>query len=84
METDGEYIRQVAKQTDKQHTGQSTSKNIEEFFKAHEPEVLVWSKKTHLRTMTLLQWYKKKPPVIFSILLGTQSLKMLKNPGVEK
>jgi len=44
METDGEYIRQVAKQTDKQHTGQSTLKNIEEFFKAHEPEVLIWSK----------------------------------------
>lgn len=29
METDGEYSRQVAKQTDKQHVGQSTSKNID-------------------------------------------------------
>lgn len=40
--------------------------------------------KPNLKNTALLQWYKKKPPIIASVLLGNQPLKMLKNPGVEK
>lgn len=60
METDGEYSRQVAKQADKQHIGQSTSKNIDwRIFKCS------WARGISLvKNPTwelLLQWNKKAP-----------------------
>lgn len=62
METDGKYSRQVAKQTDKQHIGQSTSKNIDwrNFLKLVSQRYKA-GQKPDLKTTTLLQWYKKSP-----------------------
>lgn len=61
METDGEYSRQVAKQTDKQHLGQSTSKNIDwkKILKFMSQRYKA-GQKPNFRNTALLQWYKKK------------------------